>query len=581
MTNNGQRTIDIDSNQQQQVVMTNNNVHYRGNDTTIANKTENFPLVRSQRRLHKWSNDKTDELNAAADEDGDDDDDNDMSDAVNDENAPLVQSLSAMASHLMNTKEDDEEENLENSSERDVYITEKGHGVTVPNDDHEGGDSDTEETASEEDSTDHADVGLNSERKHGSNNGDLNDMGGEEVDDNEDDKLSPKLKSDHYSTTPKGLTTWSDVNGPSQTPMYSSKVTVQKTRPLEYTISSVLSFSTERPTTQEMVVIKERVTSTESTNRITSKVNLMSPSSSSSVNNSKHKRRPYNKTNKKVLPSKFVKAPLEDVTAEVTSIDDTHVVYKTKVTTDAPEMKSTGVTDYYDRFTTKKPMWPYQMTTRRVITKRPVPFSRVTAKPKYPYGNKKPQGSMTSPTTTTPATTTTYLRNPQTSMISPISGLTLSLTDMPFMDFVRSQIIPRIGLTLISFMASTPLLLSLLGAAGLRRRKRSLASSADFSSFNGKALFEATPRRRTPVLQQNPEHFDFSTIQKKLEEALMKQPTRRRNGVAADGTPTNNNSFDIITEAFRQLARWWTIKSAPPKSRTVNNDNQGKHKRGV
>lgn len=576
MTNNGQRTIDIDSNQQQQVLMTNNNVHYRDNDTTIANvainKTENFPLVRSQRRLHKWSNDKTDELNAAAE---DDDDDNDMSDAVNDENGPLVQSLSAMASHLMNTKEDDEE-NLENSSERDVYITEKGHGVTVPNDDPEA-DSDTEETASEEDSTDHADVSSNNERKHGSNNGDLNDMGGEEVDDNEDDKLSPKLKSDRYSTTPKGLTTWSDVNGPSQTPMYSSKVTVQKTRPLEYTISSVLSFSTERPTTQEMVVIKERVTSTESTNRITSKVNLMPPSSSSANKQANNKRRPYNKNNKKVLPSKFVKAPLEDVTAEVQSIDDTHVVYKTRVTTDPPEVKSTGVTDYYDRFTTRKPpMWPYQMTTRRVITKRPVPFSRVTAKPKNPYANKKP---MTSPTTTTPATTTTYFRNPQTSMISPISGLTLSLTDMPFMDFVRSQIIPRIGLTLISFMASTPLLLSLLGAAGLRRRKRSLDSSADFSSFNGKALFEATPRR-TRVLQQNTEHFDFSTIQKKLEEALMKQPTRRRNGVAADGTPTHN-SFDIITEAFRQLARWWTIRSAPPKSRTVNNDDQGKYKRGI
>ncbi|CAL8111374.1 unnamed protein product [Orchesella dallaii] len=556
---NGRRTIDIDITQQK-------NHHPQLKSESHARAMSiSFPPVRSQRRLHKW-NDKTDELTTVAE-----DDDNEMNDDDNDENGPLVQSLSAMASHLMNNKGSDGEDPNNSSPEKDVYITEKGHSMTTPLDDQDT-ESDTEETASEEDSTDQADISTNNERKHG---GDMNDMGGEEEDEEENgdsDKMSAKLKSDHYSTTPKGLTTWSDVNGPSQMPMYQvSKVTAQK-MPVEYTISSVLSFSTERPhTTPEMVVIKERVTSTEPTTRMTSKVNLMPPSSS--AHSIKNKRKPFNK-NKKVPPSRFVKPQLEEVTAEVTSVGETHVVYKTKVTSERPEMKTSGVTDYYDRFTTKKPLWPYQMTTRRVATKRPAPFSRVTTRPKNPYA-KRPQSalSMTTPTTTTPASTTTYLRNPQTSIMSPLSGLTLSLTDIPFMDFVRSQIIPRIGLTLISFMASTPLLLSLLGAAGLRRRKRSV----DFSSFNGKALFESQKRgfHQNHNLDDR-EHFDFSTIQKKLEDA-MKQPLRRKIGSgnnSSNGVAPHSSSFDLIAEAFRHLARWWATKSAPLKTRTLNNGDE-------
>jgi len=578
MTNGRRRTIDIDITQQQH--------HHHQSESHARAMTISFPPVRSQRRLHKWS-DKTDELTTVTEDDNEmNDDDN----GDNDENGPLVQSLSAMASHLMNNKGSNNGgggEDSDNSPEKDVYITEKG---TTPLDDQDNTESDTEETASEEDSTDQADTsGNNNERKHG---GDLNDVGGEEEDEEaasagESDQMSAKLKSDHYSTTPKGLTTWHSVNDASQGPMYHvSKVTGQK-MPAEYTISSVLSFSTERPhTTPEMVVIKERVTSTEPTTRMTAKVSLMPPSSSSSTSALKNKRKPFNNKNKKVPPSKFVKPQLEDVTAEVTSVGDTHVVYKTKVSTERPEMKTSSVTDYYDRFTTKKPLWPYQMTTRRVVTKRP-PFSRVTTRPKNPYA-KRPQSSlsMTTPTTTTPASTTTYLRNPQTAIISPISGLTLSLTDIPFMDFVRSQIIPRIGLTLISFMASTPLLLSLLGAAGLRRRKRSADDSSSFSVNNGRALFESQKR----AFHQNPSHnvdereqsFDFSTIQKKLEDA-MKQPLRRKigngnNNSSDDGfAPQTQSSFDLIAEAFRHLARWWATKSAPPKTRTVNNRDEGKH----
>lgn len=233
MTKNGRRTTDNDS---------------------------NFPPVRSQRRLHKWTSDKSDDLNEAVEDDG--------ANLMSDTDEPLVESLSAISSHLLD--KDDEE----NSSEKDVYLPDKG--VTSPVDD---SDSETDEVASEEYSTKH-------------------DVDGEE--DLDDDKGSPKLKSD-YSTTPKGLTTWSAVNGASPMPMY--------------TISSVLSFSsdhvtTDRPQTQEMVVIKERVTTTEPTNRLTSKVNLLSPTATPTTTN-KNRRKPYNKNKKVVQPTKFVKPQLE------------------------------------------------------------------------------------------------------------------------------------------------------------------------------------------------------------------------------------------------------------------------------
>lgn len=253
----------------------------------------------------------------------------------------------------------------------------------------------------------------------------------------------------------------------------------------------------------------------------------------------------------------------QEVTAEVASVDDTHVVYKTKVTTEAPEMKSTGVTDFYDRFTTKRPLWPYQMTTRRATTRRPTPFSRVT----------KPKKPVTTSTTTPVPSTTTYLRNPQTSLISPISGLTLSLADLSFMDFLRAQIIPRIGLTLISLMAS-PLLFSMMSAVGFRRRKRSL-SSTEFAASNGKALFESTPVDDP----QDIKHFDFSTIQRKLEAAV-KQSSRTRGNDEASSSH-QKNSFDLMTEAFRHVASWWATKSAPVKSGTPHNSKEDNQTRGT
>jgi hypothetical protein len=166
------------------------------------------------------------------------------------------------------------------------------------------------------------------------------------------------------------------------------------------------------------------------------------------------------------MPSKFVKPPLEEVIATKISSDDTHNTYQLVTSS---EFKPTE--EPITRPTKRPYIWPINPTsTTRSVTKK-TPFTRITKKP-YPYSKmtRHPILSLTTPTTTTPASTTVYLRNPGPL----IQAFPLSLSNMPFFDFVRSQIFPRIGLSLLSFMATSPLLLTLLGAGAVSvgRRKR-------------------------------------------------------------------------------------------------------------
>ncbi|XP_035703800.1 uncharacterized protein LOC110844922 [Folsomia candida] len=426
-----------------------------------------------------------------------------------------------MTSHLLEKAD----ESLENSSERDVFIEGNKNEDGTSTDQNE-----TDEMTSDEEASPTNDPKTAS----------ISTWHDEEI----EDKMTDKQKSDGNPTTPKGLTTWSAVNGGGGSYI---KGSVQKI-PSEYTVSGALSFNgVDRSSTSSVdLVTKERSSTNQPTTEIprTTK-NVQSTSASTStvpMLNSK-RRKPYHKNKKVVQPSKFVKQPLAEITAEAIGTDATHTIYKTKVID--PQTKVAA--DY--AYTTKKPQWPYQLPVKKIVTtKRPMAFSRITAKPKNPYVPKRPLTPMTlsNPTTTTPSTTTTYHRNPAPLMY-PFP--TISFTNLGLMDFLRSQIIPRIGLSLISFMAASPLILSMIGATAVGRKRRSLDNTQILDTDRVQFEYISNPNIK------NLPKFDFSTIKKKLNKLEMIHQKKPRKSIATQVTEIvsklmKSKAFSMLKSKF-------------------------------
>ncbi|CAG7732527.1 unnamed protein product, partial [Allacma fusca] len=170
-------------------------------------------------------------------------------------------------------------------------------------------------------------------------------------------------------------------------------------------------------------------------------------------------------------PSKYVKPPLEEVTATVIGSDETHDIYSLKPVSDVETKASTPDSDTF----TRQPgqIWPFMTTKKPAFTKINTKISPRPHKNHYYQRTQAPKLTLTVATTTKPPTTTVYYRNPSSGLINPL--IPISLSNMSFFDFLRTQLVPRIGLSLISFMATSPLLLTLMGAvAGRRRKKRDL-----------------------------------------------------------------------------------------------------------
>jgi len=405
-----------------------------------------------------------------------------------DNEVPLAQSLSAMTTHLLNSE--DESEGLESSSEKDIFLG-------SPSDDQTNLDYSVEtESVSEEyyDTSRDQDDSIKPTSVTWIEKEETNSIVDNEV-------TIPQLRESLTgSTTPKGLTTWSAIHGDKHIPMY-GQGTVERL-PSDYSISGMLQFGSSTEAIAET-----------STARTTEYTTVASRTTKAHVTKSYTK--PYTKLKKKVAPSHFVRPTLNNVEAQVIGSDDTHIHYQLKtVTTNAQERTTKKPTTVPSTTTKKAALWPYQVQTKRTTTtaapvttrrstKRPA-FSKITGKPDNPYYRRTqpPILTLTTPTTTTPRTTTVYYRTPSNSLIYPMA--TVSLSNLPFFDFLRSQIIPRIGLSLISLMTTSPLLLSMLGMAmsAGRRKKRDLSSKTE------KNVDDLPPR------------YDLSAIKKKLERMV-------------------------------------------------------------
>lgn len=363
------------------------------------------------------------------------------------------------------------------------------------------------------------------------------------------------------------MTTWSAVNGGGGSYI---KGSIQKIIPSEHTVSGALSFTTDRLATTNMdFVTKERSTSSSSAHSTTeiprtTKAHIQQTSATSSTSamlgNSK-RRKPYHKNKKVVQPSKFVKPPLAEISAEPIGMSSTHTIYKTKVI-DPQSKIASGNGDF--PYPTKKPQWPYQLPVKRIVatTKRPVAFSRITAKPKNPYVSKKPASlytlSTSTQTTTVPPTSTVYHRNPAPLMY-PFPSI--SFTNLGFMDFLRSQIIPRIGLSLISFMAASPLILSMIGASAVGRRKKRSLDDVD----TDRVQFEYITK--PPNVKDLPK-FDFSTIKKKLHKMEMIHQKKPKKSIVSQVTEIVSKLMN--TKGFSMLKSKFFEAHDSPKDSKVN-----------
>jgi len=462
----------------------------------------------SSRRLHspKWGNDETMKNDQSATGSSDASKTNN-----NNRNAPLVESLSAMASNLLMN-----DNSVEVSSERDVFVN-----------DHKNNNNN--DVSPEEESPE----GNSSEESSADGNATSSPEDFKDDEDEDDDELlvedNPRQKSDAV-TTPQGLTTWSELqNLPSDSTVSSTSLLFadkekqqqqqqqhEASSPLRTTLFANPFITTEIPRTTKSAVAKTKPTTGV-------------------------KRKPYNKNKKVVLPNRFVKPALEEVTAEAVGTDATHTIYKVTSTSNQNSKQESkegpGTNNNNPYGTTKRPfpIWPYQTTTRRALPiapKRP-PFYKPT-KAKTPMGVKRPSSpssssftsASTSVTTTPTPTTTVYNRIPSPVMypFGPIS-----FTNLGFMDFLRSQILPRIGLSLISFMAASPLILSMLGANALGRRRRRRRSVS------------LERRNTSPVSAQNIP-YDFAALEKKFKSIQNE----------------SKNEWPLLTKAFDFLIHKFT-----------------------
>lgn len=368
---------------------------------------------------------------------------------------PLVQSLSVMASHLI----DSPDTPVEDSVEKDIYL----QGLRI--NDGSSIDSQFDENSSGE----NEDV-MGPTFFHETSGESLNEAANAELKTlvGVGNILRPKPPSwfpEHsnslFSTTPKGLTTWSAVNGENLMSSENEELGLGELQ--KFPSSHVSSFLTfERPSTPKPL---STTTSIQESSKITSTVQ---PASTTRRFPTPIRRNPLPYTRfkpKRPNPSKYVKPRPVNVIAKPISSDKNQTTFKVVVS------EKYG---HYNRATKRPFSWPRNPTTKRP---KKTAFTRITTKKPYIHqiikATKNPVLTLTTPSTTTinPPSTTVYLRNPYPTPL--ISAFPITFTSIPFLDFVRSQIFPRIGLSVLSFMASSPILLTLLGTS-LGRRRRDL-----------------------------------------------------------------------------------------------------------
>ena len=451
---------------------------------------------RHHRRLTKWEKTRDDDALEGGSE---------VLSSDQDEGSLLYQSLKAMETHLLEKPED---EILDNSSEKDVYLqdgsaTGMGGGSAAEQ------DSDEDEDANEEDGEEEK---SNFMMEGNMGGGAQNGMTKEKSDVHMNAIKLQQLKQTHHhhhnhqqqTTTPKGLTTWSAVGsgGIAQQPM---KGTVQKVSMADFTVSSPVGFSTQstnKPITTANIITKDKMTEmptmttmapTTTTTSVPMTTMTMPPvtvQTSNIVAPTKHKRRPQN-TKK---PTKYVRPALDEVTATQIGSDETHNVYVLKP---VQETESKTATPDLMATYTKQP-WPF-MTTKKA------PFSKIrtTARPiknAYAKRTQTPKLTLTTPMTTTkPSTSTVYYRRPAGGFVHPI--IPVSFSNLSFMDYIRTQIVPKIGLSMISFIATSPLILTMLGAVGRKKR--------DLSEVTGKSAAAAQDWKFTEDLETMASKWEY------------------------------------------------------------------------
>jgi len=408
----------------------------------------------------------------------------DASEIGREDEEPLVQSLSAMASHLI----DNPEESLENSAEKDVFLQGMNleHFSQLEN---QEGENQSYLEGQEGGATEEVGTGSpfeveQSEEAQGAQ------MKSEIKTSNSMKYARPNPPSwfpenTRSTTTVKGLTTWSAINGHHIHNNNAFKGTVQKAPPLsEFTVSGILGIqqnklaSTAKPLSTTVEIMDTTVSATEM--QATTKAIPTTPP--------RRKPPPYTRFKpKRPSPAKYIKPQPENVVAKPISSDDYQTTFKLVV----PEHNVQY--NQYNRPTKRPLLWPMNPVTKQAHKK--TPFMRITKKP-YVVNptlkvNRFPTLTATNPTTpattTPPSTTTVFLRNPTPLVRAPL--IPISFSQIPFLDFVRSQIFPRIGLSMLSLMATSPLILSLLGA-GAGRRRRDLGQLSYTGDLQHETSFE-------------------------------------------------------------------------------------------
>ena len=351
-------------------------------DSDVYTDNINSSRQRNNRRLHKLGNVNNDDQQELVEGGGVGGiDDGGMHTDENDEEEPLVQSLTAMASHLI-----DQDDSLENSSEKDVYIlnhnrpssqqvedkAQNGQSGQVPAQVESGSGAGAES----EDAESQLAVPSASKTLVPNPNSPWYD---------EDGNLIPR------TTTPKGLTTWSAINSGET----GFKGTVQKL-PSDYTVSGLLAFaeqhrqsSTPKPGQIGNVYPTPEVGSTDvdyGTTEIARTTKINSAQAQAMAAKRKKQQPPtvvYNryKPRPRPVPTKFIKPQLEDVVATPISQDLTHTTFQVvPASTYDPETKTEDVPWVGSRYSTRKPQWPRNPTTPKPTKKTP-PFSKVTKRP--------------------------------------------------------------------------------------------------------------------------------------------------------------------------------------------------------